>query len=75
MASAGPRKVDRYGNRFKIQAVKLASHPEFQVQDVARALDIHPFVLSKWTKDYCEGKLEPAAAGLGLPRALRLTHE
>jgi transposase len=44
------------------------------VQDVARALDIHPFMLSKWKKDYREGKLKPAAeaAGLSLPKALRV---
>ena len=73
-APVGPKKVNRYTLEFKIQAVKLASHPEIQVQDVARALDIHPFMLSKWKKDYREGKPKPAAAaaGLGLPKALRL---
>jgi transposase len=35
------------GNEFKIQAVKLANHPEIQTQDVAHALDIHPFMLSQ----------------------------
>jgi Transposase. len=29
----------------------------FQVQQVASALDIHPFMLSRWRKDYREGKL------------------
>ncbi|MDH4259853.1 MAG: transposase [Betaproteobacteria bacterium] len=61
-APVGPKKVHRYSLEFKIQAVRLASHPEIQVQDVARALDIHPFMLSKWKKDYREGKLKPAAA-------------
>jgi hypothetical protein len=33
------------GNReFKVQAVRLATHPEIQTQDVAQALDIHPFI-------------------------------
>jgi transposase len=73
-APVGPKKVNRYTVEFKIQAVKLASHPEFQVQDVAHALDIHPFMLSKWKKDYREGKLKPAAtaAGLSLPKVLRV---
>jgi transposase len=73
-APVGPKKVNRYTVEFKIQAVRLASHPEIQVQDVARALDIHPFMLSKWKKDYREGKLKPAAedAGLSLPKALRV---
>ncbi len=51
-APVGPKKVKRYSNEFKIQAVKLANHPEIQTQDVAHALDIHPFMLSKWKKDY-----------------------
>ncbi len=73
-APVGPKKVNRYTVEFKVQAVKLANHPEIQTQDVAKALDIHPFMLSKWKKDYREGKLRPAAAaaGLSLPKALRL---
>jgi transposase len=72
-APVGPKKVNRYAVEFKIQAVKLANHPEIQTQDVAKALDIHPFMLSKWKKDYREGKLRPAAAaaGLSLPMVLR----
>ena len=73
-APVGPKKVHRYSLEFKIQAVRLASHPEIQTQDVAHALDIHPFMLSKWKKDYREGRLKPAAeaAGLRLPKALRV---
>jgi len=73
-APVGPKKVHRYTLEFKIQAVKLANHPDIQTQDVAHALDIHPFMLSKWKKDYREGKLKPAAevAGLSLPKALRV---
>jgi transposase len=73
-APAGPKKVHRYTLEFKVQAVQLANHPEFQTQDVAQALDIHPFMLSKWKKDYREGRLKPAAAaaGLRLPKALRV---
>ena len=71
-APIGPKKVHRYTVEFKIQAVRLSLHPDIQTQDVAKALDIHPFMLSKWKKDYREGKLKPAAAGgLSLPKALR----
>ena len=72
-APIGPKKVHRYTVEFKIQAVRLSLHPEIQTQDVAHALDIHPFMLSKWKKDYREGKLKlaAAAAGLSLPKALR----
>jgi len=54
-AAVGPKKVHRYTLEFKIQAVRLANHPEIQTQDVAKALDIHPFMLSKWKKDYRRG--------------------
>jgi transposase len=72
-APVGPKKVHRYTVEFKIQAVRLSLHPKIQTQDVAHALDIHPFMLSKWKKDYREGKLKPAAeaAGLSLPKILR----
>jgi transposase len=72
-APVGPKKVKRYSDEFKIQAVKLSLHPEIQTQDVAHALDIHPFMLSKWKKDYREGKLKRAAnaARLSLPEVLR----
>lgn len=74
-APVGPKKVYRYSLEFKVQAVRLSNLPDIQTQDVARALDIHPFMLSKWKKDYREGKLKPAAeaAGLSLPKALRVS--
>ena len=72
-APVGPKKVQRYTNEFKIQAVRLSLHPEIQTQDVAHALDIHPFMLSRWKKEYRDGKLKPVAnaAGLSLPKVLR----
>ena len=50
MARAGPRKIERYGDRFKATAVKLSSLPGVLIQDVAAELDIHPFMLSLWRK-------------------------
>lgn len=66
----GPRKVHRYTNEFRVQAVRLSLSPDFQTQDVAHALDIHPFMLSRWKKHYREGKLRPdtAVPGLSLPK-------
>ena len=55
MARAGPRKVSRYGDRFKATAVKLSSLSGVLIQDVAHALDIHPFMLSLWRKQVREG--------------------
>ena len=57
MARAGPRKIQRYGVAFKRTAVELSRRPGLQVQAVAEALDIHPFMLSRWRKEFREGRL------------------
>jgi predicted RNase H-like HicB family nuclease len=54
----GPKKVARYSVEFKLKAVKLSEIRGAQVQDVAEALDIHPFMLSKWRKEAREGLLK-----------------
>ena len=55
--STGRLKKHRYSSEFKVTAVKLASHPGIETQEVAAALAIHPFMLSRWKKEYREGKL------------------
>jgi transposase len=57
MARAGPRKVYKYSVEFKRAAVRLSRAPGVQVQTVATALDIHPFMLSKWRKEWREDRL------------------
>ena len=57
MPRAGPRKVQRYSLEFKLKAVKLSQLEGVQVQAVAEALAIHPFMLSKWRKEAREGVL------------------
>jgi transposase len=47
----------RHDTQFKVHAVMLANHPEIRTQDVAAALDIHPFMLSRWKKEMRDGKL------------------
>jgi transposase len=64
MARAGPRKVARYGDRFKATAVKLSSLPGVLIQDVAAALDIHPFMLSLWRKQVRDGVIVAKSAKL-----------
>ena len=49
-----------YSNSFKLTAIKLASHPSFQTQDVALALEIHPFMLTRWKKEQRDGLLKGA---------------
>ena len=54
MAKPGVRKIYRYSESFRLSAVKLSFMPGVAVQSVASALDIHPFMLSRWRKDYRE---------------------
>lgn len=52
-----PRKTWRYSNEFKAKAVQLSQLDDVQVKDIAEALDIHPFMLSRWRKEFREGKI------------------
>lgn len=52
-----PRRTWHYLNEFKVKAVQLSLLDDVQVKDVANTLDIHPFMLSRWRKEYREGKL------------------
>ncbi len=49
------KKTHRYTNEFKTKAVQLSLMQGVQVQEVAKVLDIHPFMLSRWRKEYREG--------------------
>ena len=57
----GPKKVHRYSAEFKLTAVKLTKMPGVEVQTVAEALDIHPFMLSRWRTEAREGVLRGKA--------------
>ena len=53
-----PRKTWQYTKDFKVKAVKLSYQDGIQVKQVAKGLDIHPFMLSRWRKEYREGKIQ-----------------
>lgn len=53
----GPKKVKQYSAEFKVTAVKLSELEGVRIQHVADELDIHPFMLSRWRKEYREGKI------------------
>jgi transposase len=53
-----PRKTWQYTKDFKVKAVKLSYQEGIQVKQVAEGLDLHPFMLSRWRKEYREGKLQ-----------------
>jgi transposase len=61
MPRSGPRTVHRYTLEFKLTAVRLSKQPGMQVKTVAAALEIHPFMLSKWRKDVRDGTLRGRA--------------
>ena len=72
MAKAGPRKVEKYGDRFKATAVKLSRLPGVSVQDVAAALDIHPFMLSLWRRQVRERVIVARASKLDVQTTAEL---
>jgi len=63
----GLRKVHRYSVEFKLTAVKLSRMPGIEVQTVANALDIHPFMLSRWRKEVRDGVLRGRPRRVDLP--------
>jgi len=54
-----PRKTWQYSTDFKVKAVELSCQEGIQVQQVAAGLDIHPMMLSRWRKEYREGRIKP----------------
>ena len=70
MPRSGPRKIQKYSAEFKVTAVKLSQQPGLQVKAVAHALEIHPFMLSKWRKDLRDGRLRGPSTAKA-PRQLR----
>lgn len=71
MAKPGPKKVLKYSDEFKLTAVKISSMEGVEVGDVARELDIHPWMLSKWRTQVKEGLIRGRAPGIPLPAVKR----
>ena len=53
-------KTRQYSLEFKRSAVEVCLEEDVQVQEVATRLDISPFMLSRWRKEYREGLLKPS---------------
>ena len=66
------KKTNRYTQEFKSKAVLLSHLTDVQAKDVPQALDIHPFMLSRWRKKYREGKIvaDKRKKVMKLPRAI-----
>ncbi len=57
MPKAGPKRTQQYSEEFKAAAVQLSALPDVLIKDVAEALDIHAFMLSRWRKEAREGRI------------------
>lgn len=57
------KRTWRYSDEFKAKAVEMSYQPDLQVQQVADGLGIHPFMLSRWRKEFREGKIKPLPNG------------
>ncbi|TGG89384.1 hypothetical protein E4656_20065 [Natronospirillum operosum] len=54
------KKTRQYSLEFKRKTVEMTLNPEVLIKDVAERMDIHPFMLSRWRKEYREGLLRPS---------------
>ncbi len=52
-----PRKTWKYSKKFKVGAVLYSFEEGVKNQQVSDALGIHPYMLSRWRREYLEGKL------------------
>lgn len=57
MGHTRKRHYDRYTLAYKLQAVKLANHPDVRSKDVAESLGIHPVMLYRCQMEYRRGEL------------------
>jgi transposase len=57
MGQTKRRHYDRYTLAFKLQAVKLADHPNVTAKDIAEALGIHVVMLYRWRMEKKNGEL------------------
>lgn len=52
------RNYDRYTLDFKLQAVKMANHPDVMSKSIAESLGIHPVMLCRWQMEHRRGELK-----------------
>lgn len=57
------KRTWRYSEEFKAKAVEMSYQPDFLVRQVAEGLGIHPFMLTRWRKEFREGKIKPLPNG------------
>lgn len=52
-----PRKTWQYSADLKVKAVEMSHQEGIEVQWFAAGLGIHPFMPSRWRKEYREGRI------------------
>ena len=57
MGQTQKRNYDRYTLDFKLQAVRMANHPDVKSKAIAESLGIHPVMLYRWQMEYRQGEL------------------
>lgn len=57
MGQTRSRHYNRYTLEYKVQAVRLANHPNVRAKDVAKSLGIHEVMLYRWQMEYRNGEL------------------
>lgn len=58
MGQTKKRNYDRYTLAYKLQAVKLANHPDVKAKDIAESLGLHPVMLYRWKMEHRNGDLK-----------------
>ena len=67
-ARLSAKKLPRYSLEFKRKAVKLTQMPGMEVQAVAKGLDIHPVMLSRWRQEGRLGRVRGERGGPRVPK-------
>ena len=63
MGQTKKRSYDRYTLAYKLQAVKLANHPDVMSKDIAESLGIHLVMLYRWQMEQRKGELRENRQG------------
>ena len=69
-ARLSAKKLLRYSLEFKRKAVRLTQLPGMEVQAVAKGLDLHPVMLSRWRQEARVGRLRGRGEEAPIPKKL-----
>ncbi|MEP5765674.1 MAG: transposase [Halieaceae bacterium] len=58
MGQTKKRNYSRYTLAYKLQAVRLANHPDVRSKDIAESLGIHQMMLYRWQMEHRRGELK-----------------